>query len=305
MHSIEPKTIWRALILLFLAVGPGISAAQPPESELPDPERLTFEPLVVRYPGMTEAYGQSRTGYFLEILRLALDKAGRDYVLQEVAMAEFRESRSTMSLAKDLYDIHWMHTNRTREANLLPVRIPLYKGLIGWRLLMVPVDSRDEVAEVRTIDQLRALKVVQGHDWPDADILEHNGFDVVRASSWEGMFKMLYAGRVDIFPRSVIEVWDEAERFGHMNLTVNSNIALHYPTAYYFFVNESNHNLAAIVETGLRRALADGSFEKLFLSHFGDDIRKSRLHERRIIRLKNPLFSTPDAGEYTELWFQP
>lgn len=263
------------------------------------------EPEVIRYPWMNVPYGQTRSDYFLELLRLALNKADKKYELEPVVMAEFRESRSAQSIAKGTYDIHWMHTNDRREASLLPVRIPLFKGLIGWRLLMVRESDRDQFSSVLNLDDLKPFAAVQGHDWPDSGIMISNGLRVVQASNWEGMFRMLYADRVDYFPRSVIEVWSEVEQFEEMNLAVDSHIALFYPTAYYFFVSRNNPVLAEAIEQGLELAIEDGSFEKVFMAHFGEYIRKSDLGSRRIIHLHNPLFTSEALLERPELWYQP
>ena len=82
---------------------------------------------------------------------------------------------------------------------------------------------------------------------------------------------------------------------------------LYYPTAEYFFVNRDNVALAERIERGLRRALADGSFDRLFREHpvnataFG----KSNILKRRIIRLDNPLLPPETPFDQAELWWAP
>ncbi len=261
--------------------------------------------LVIRYPVLGEHYGQNRPNYFLELLTLALDKSGSDYALEPITLSNFRESRSVMSVAKGVYDIHWMNTNATRERVLRPIRVPLFKGLIGWRLLMVRDGDRDRFANMSSLEPLRALKTVQGHDWPDSAILKAHGLGVVQTSHWEGMFKMLYAGRVDYFPRSVVEVWHEQKVFSELNLAVDPHVALIYPSAYYFFVHKNNVRLAEAVERGLLLAIEDGSFDRVLMAHFGASLAKARLDERTIIRLDNPLLTPETPLDRPELWYQP
>src|SRR5690625_1494733 len=81
------------------------------------------EPLVVRYPALANPYGQVYNhNYYLEMLHLALASSGRDYRVETVPLPDFREVRSEISLAKGVYDIHWLHTNRQRETRLRPIR---------------------------------------------------------------------------------------------------------------------------------------------------------------------------------------
>lgn len=288
-----------AAVLLFSAA---VSGQTPTETAEPDSEPVQ----IVRYPLLTVPDGQSRMEYFVSVLNLALSKSEHNYQLEGVPMHDFRESRSTLSIAKGLYDIHWMHTNKRRETILRPIRIPLYKGLMGWRLLLTKQEDLNNFDGVRDLEDLTPFITVQGHDWPDSQILSHNGIEVVQTGSWEGMFKMLYAERVDFFPRSVVEVWYEVERFSEFDLAVVPDLVLHYPTAYYFFVHRDNQKLAEVIELGLNRAIEDGSFDELFLARFKEDIERSRLDQRRVIKLENPLFKQDEAPlSRPELWYKP
>lgn len=261
---------------------------------------------IIRYPSLSVPYGQSRMDYSLAMLNLALSKSEHNYKLEGIPMEDFQESRSTLSIAKGLYDIHWMHTNETRESILLPIRIPLYKGLMGWRLLLTAESDLNRFSDVKSLQDLTQFSAVQGHDWPDSQILSHNGFKVVQTVSWEGMFRMLYAQRVDMFPRSVVEAWYEVERFSEFDLAIEPNLVLHYPTAYYFFVHRDNQQLADLINLGLNRAIADGSFEELFMAHYKEDVEKSKLSGRRVIKLENPLFKSGEEPlNRPELWYQP
>lgn len=296
------KWVTRGLGLIFslgLWVNAAFAASETDNSD------HSQEPLVIRYPVLSEEYGQTRDEYFSRVLTLALEKTGKPYRLEPVTLSNFRESRSVMSVAKGVYDIHWMNTNATRETVLRPIRVPLFKGLIGWRLLLLRPEDKNRFEGMTGLEPLKELKAVQGHDWPDSKVLEANGLEVVRTPHWEGMFKMLYAGRVDYFPRSVLEIWDEQRTFDALNLVVDDHVVLYYPSAYYFFVRKENHELAALIEKGLNVAIADGSFDRLLMAHFGDDIERANLNERRIIRLDNPTLTPLTPLEREELWYQP
>ena len=69
-----------------------------------------------------------------------------------------------------------------------------------------------------------------------------------------------------------------------------------------FSVRKRDARLAANLTAGLEKMVADGSFDKLFQEHFGEQIRQAALKERRIIDLDNPMAPSLPL-ERKELWF--
>lgn len=259
-------------------------------------ESLTYAP--------PEVADDPRNRYPLQLLQLALDKAGGDYRLQPAAMP-MQQGRVLMELARGRsVRVAWSMTSLEREAQLLPIRIPLYKGLIGWRLALVKNERRELLDEVRSLEDLRRFSAGQGHDWPDTEILRGNGLSVVAVPNYRSLFRMLALGRFDYFPRSLAEIWAEAEQQRAIGLVVEDRLVLHYPSAAYFFVNRNDGALAAHIEHGLELAIADGSFERLFQAYYGDYIERAQLSRRRILRLSNPLLPPQTPLQRQELWFQ-
>ena len=74
-------------------------------------------------------YFAKRDVYFVSLLRMALERSGEAYKLINVDFSEYSERRSVLLLQSNQYDVHWMNTTAEREQELLPVRIPLCKGL--------------------------------------------------------------------------------------------------------------------------------------------------------------------------------
>ena len=72
--------------------------------------------------------------------------------------------------------------------------------------------------------------------------------------------------RFDYFPRGLYEVWGEQKVNADKNLVIEDSLMLYYPAPIYFFVNKKNVALANRIERGLRIAMQDGSFDKLFFS---------------------------------------
>lgn len=261
------------------------------------------EPIVVHYP-RAESVDDERGEYGLALLQLALAKSGGLYRV-ELSPTRMQQNRALVELqsGSGRIDIVGTMTSAEREQALLPVRIPMTRGLIGWRFGLLRGDRRELLRDVRSVDDLKRFSTAQGHDWPDLRILRHSGLQVHALATYDGLFGMLNAGRIDWAPRSAYEIWAEAAR--HPELAVDPHIVLHYVTADYFFVNRNNPALAEAVRAGLETALADGSFARLFDQHFARLLRKARFDRRRVIELPNPLLPPQTPLARKELWFTP
>ncbi len=263
---------------------------------------------LVRYPQSEpngNIYNGERAEHFpVRLLQLALRYPGNGYELRSTPHM-MRQNRTLLELQHGrAVDVMWTMASRQREHDLLPIRIPLDMGLIGWRLLLIRERDLGRFAAIRSMGQLAAMEALQGHDWPDTDILRANNFKVQTSSDYASMFQMLLSGRVDYFPRAVFEIWSEADTMAASGLVVAPGLALHYPSAFYFFVNKSNTALAKAIRSGLERMQADGSYDRLFQQYFGDMLRRSDLAARRVFELRNPLLSeaTPQRAR---LWYRP
>jgi hypothetical protein len=277
---ITARRVWLVCALVCLQAASAVLAAQ------------------IRYP--REEGGNT---YPLELLELALKKADSK---DSIALTPVRmmQERALFEIGVDngAVDIVATMTSKERESKLLPVRIPITKGLIGWRVAVLRKDRLHQFDQVRALADLKRFRAVQGHDWPDLDILRHNGLPVHSVSAYESLFNTLASGRIDYLPLSLLEA--QAAIKGRTMLAIDPNIAIRYPAAIYFFVNPRNHALAETVRHGLEASIADGSFDKLYYRHFGAAIRQGRLDKRRIIELHNPFLPDATPLERKDLWFQ-
>jgi ABC-type amino acid transport substrate-binding protein len=250
-----------------------------------------------------ETADDERGQYTFQLLQLALAKAGSPH---QVALTPhvMAQGRSVVEIAAGSGKLHILATmtSREREEKLLPVRIPISKGLLGWRLLLVRADETDMFRNAAALPDLQPYKTAQGHDWPDLGILEANGLHGAAVSNYASLFDMLKAGRIDYLPRSALEIWQEAAR--HKDLAVEPYLMLHYPTADYFFVNRADVQLAEQIRRGLELAIADGSMDRLFFQHYGKLLRQAHLDKRRVLELKNPLLTPETPLERRELWLR-
>ena len=258
---------------------------------------------VVRFP-KPEFEGDRRYDYALQLLQLALSKTGTEYRIQTAEFAMNQERQVLEIEAGRVIDVGPIPSSAERESRLLPIRIPLNKGMLGWRLGLIRKGDKDLIAGVNTLADLKRVRVAQGQEWPDTTILRANGIDVITAPKYEGLFKMLVGKRFDYFPRSVMEIWDE-QAINADTLEVEPRLALHYFYDAYFMVNRKNTRLATDIREGLEKAIADGSFDKLFQQYYGERLRKARMDTRTVIELRNPLLTPETPSDRPELWYDP
>lgn len=112
------------------------------------------------YPRHSE--GRNPEPYVVELLQLALARSGGDYRLEPSAQP-MPQSRAQLRLEQDDpgLQVMWAQSRDDLEETLLPIRIPIYRGLIGWRIPLVSAANKDILASARTLDDLRRLRFGQ------------------------------------------------------------------------------------------------------------------------------------------------
>ena len=259
---------------------------------------------VVRYPWL--GYDKFLyDDYYQKLLKLALDKSKDkygEYELEQVRVPT-NQGRAVDLIQHNKYiNVFWTMTSKEREDSLMPVRIPLFKGLGGCRVFLV---NDDQVNDFKTLSltQLKKRNAGQGHDWPDTKILAANGFTVSTGREHDGMFSMLQHRRFDYFPRAIYEAINEVSLYE--GLALDEHFILYYDSPMFFFVSKDNQALHDRLSYGLKVAINDGSFEQFFESHSVSKALFDRisLSEREFVRLDNPLMTEDTHNALSELGF--
>lgn len=252
-------------------------------------------PMVFIHQGK-ESAGDTRYEYHWRVLRAALDATTPQWGPYELREAPFmNETRQIAEMAKTSGDINTMALDTTveLEEKLLPVRLPVDKGLLGYRVFLIRKESQAAFSQVRNLEQLRQFTIGQGADWSDTRLLRRAGFQVVTGYTYEGLFGMLHYRRFDAFSRGAVEVLGEMRAFGPQfpDMQVEESLLLYYPMPVYFWFSrdKAGQQRAQRVEQGMRAILANGVLDKLFKAEFEGLERALRLRERHLLRIDNPL----------------
>jgi hypothetical protein len=222
---------------------------------------------------------------------LDASKAPDERIELAFATEVLTQARSIAEVQKGRQNsVFWTVTSKEREQNLRPIRVPLFKGLLGYRLLVIRMEDVQAFAGINTLAELGKLSAGQGAQWPDTNILLANQLPVVRGLSRESLYKMLLGKRFDYFPRGITEIVAEGELIPDRGLMIEPHLMLHYPSAMYFFVNKENRELAGRLERGLAQLMDSGEFDRLFYSlprvQWATQLLSKRQHV--ILELKNP-----------------
>lgn len=251
------------------------------------------KPISIHYPASdSNPFYYKRVKYYVEILELALHKSDHKYQLEKISLPFMNESRSKTNLLNNVYDVHWLNAQPSLDNDIKAIHIPLCKGLTGWRILFIRPENQRELSTLKTIKELGNYTAGHGNDWPEVIRYESLQLPQKLSGSWKGLFYMLKQKRIDYLSRSALEIYDEEDAFPELGLKIESHLVLHYPATYYFYVNKDNKQLAKDIEIGLERALADGSFDKIFNRYFSDKLKRLQLDKRHVIEMPTPT----DAG---------
>lgn len=203
--------------------------------------------------------------------------------------------------------IFWAATTKEYEEKYRPIFIPLFRGLLGYRVMLIREGDQYRFNHIKTFDDLFTIKLGQGRYWTDTEIMEANGLKIIQTRSYDGLFHMLDGGRFDAFPRGIQEPWAEISSRPDLSLAVEENLILVYRMPFYLFLTKNNERLAQELETGLLKALEDGSYERYFFNDptVKEAIAKVDLKNRTYIHLKNPLLSDKTPLNRKEFWLNP
>jgi hypothetical protein len=260
-----------------------------------------------------ESATDTRYQYDWTVLRTALDKTRSSFGPYELREADYPMVQSRVEYemlnSEGRINILVRSTSVDLEKRFLPIRIPVDRGILGYRILLVRGADLPRFAAVRTLDDLRKFRIGQGKGWSDVPILRSAGFEVVEGDSYEGLFSMLTAERFDVFSRSINEALSEYDKQhqNHPTMAVEPTLLLHYSLPRYFFVRRDaqGEKLAKRIESGLEIMLRDGSLSALFFQFKGEQIRQAGLDKRIVFNIPNPLLPPETPLARTELWYDP
>ncbi|MET3108349.1 ABC-type amino acid transport substrate-binding protein [Oxalobacteraceae bacterium GrIS 2.11] len=232
----------------------------------------------------------SRFEFSFAALNLALEKSGASFELIK-SPSPMTDARAVVELLNKEIDVVWLGNSPELETSLLPVMIPVTRGLLGYRIPVIRADEQDKFSLINDLSDLKKFLACLGVGWPIADAWRDNELPVTTVGRFESLFKMTRAGRVDYIPFGAGSIHSYLNQYARDNadLEIENHLVVVYPYYdFFFFVHKDNSKLHDLIEAGFRKAYADGSYKNLFLTHpeFAG-LRDLKLDKRQAIFLKN------------------
>jgi hypothetical protein len=242
-----------------------------------------------------------------KVLQLALDHTlDHDGPIQLAPYPEdVTQNRGASLLESGDIDVIALGTSPEREERLLPVRIDIMRGIVGFRLLVIRAQDQERIAAMNGQALSQQLTFGLNSQWADLPIMRANGFTVITSTNYDSLFAMLAAGRFDAFPRGLNEAFREIgeQKSAFPQLAVERTKALFFPFPIYFWVRQENTALARRIERGLTASLADNSYRAAFESYHASEIAALKRDKRQIIRLANPNLPAGSPATDTRWWW--
>lgn len=253
--------------------------------------------------------GELNAEWYAKLVRLTLEKTRDEYGPYEIrVLPRMSFARQWKSLSENYYPnfiVNSVYKDETLDnTEIYAIDFPMQLGLLGYRVCFHSATPSELLMQMLAQGRLKRLSYGQGADWSDVKILRFNGYKVLEVPLFDSLFKMNAAGRFDLFCRGVNEIYDEYHsRARDGGLVVEQSFAFHYPYPVFMHLNKSNKQALARLTAGIRIAHRDGSIMTHFLEHYGKRLDFVKLHNRKIIPLKNPLINTLDS-DYQKYLYQ-
>ena len=273
-----------------------------------------FSPCLFAIDHIRYEKGQStldiRNNYKEELIRLALehtiDLYGPYEFTTDAPIMNALQARKQLRTGGKLVNVFIALTNSDWEKETIAIKIPVRKGLLSYRLLLIHKDDLSIFEKISTVNELKELTAGLLFGWSTTSVMENLGFKVKKGTDYNGLFRMLDSHRFNFLPRGVNEVFDELDQRKDVlkNVVIAPNIALYIPGPSYIFVSAKYPRIAKRLRDGVEIMIQNGSFDALFYQHFADDIEKAELKKRHILKLGNGSLSG-DLPDRPALWFTP
>jgi len=251
--------------------------------------------------------GDVHAAFALAVLDVAMTAANATYTARQEEVVMERGRAIAELAAGETINLHWTSMDARAENGLNVIHIPIHRGLIGYRVFLIRRERQADFDKIDTFDELKAFTGGQGLGWVDSAILRNAGLRVWE-STYDTLFKMTQEGRIDYYPRGVVEAFAEldARRHTEPDLVVEKKLLLTYRSDFLFYVATEHEALAATIERGFVAAYRDGTYMKLFNTHpyIQNALAQVNRASRKVFQLDNPYLSEADRKIPDEYWMR-
>ncbi|MBL8521407.1 MAG: hypothetical protein JNK75_12130 [Betaproteobacteria bacterium] len=227
--------------------------------------------------------------FFHQLLKRSLEAQGHQVNLNSIE--GLPQNRAYAMLESGEVSVFWGLKTLERDQKFLRVSNRLTNGLYSTRVAFVRKGQEALFQSVKSLEDLRKSGLVAGFGqiWFDAEVWRANDLAVhAQPGDWQVLFRMLASGKrgVDYFPRSVVEILDEAAT--HPELAIDPHLLMVYDHDMFFYVSKKSAALKSLIEDALGKADSSGLKASLIKEHFGGIHAQLNTDKRSKVVLKTP-----------------
>lgn len=247
-----------------------------------------------------------RVEYRMQILTMALEASQHQYGPYKIQIIELPTTAK-----RALLEVHSGRTinlfigvtTREWEEKNLPIRIPIRRGILNYRLLAVNSANIEKFDSIINLEALKKQSSGLRVGWATTDIFKSQGFNYYELESLDGLYKMLESNAIDYVPRGINEIYGEIAVRGLKNVVVHPKLTLNLIAPTYIIVSPNEVRLANRIEFGLEKMIEDGSLKSTFYQFYADKLAQTDLSNKQVITINNPDLPKNIPLDRKELWF--
>ncbi|QDL55274.1 hypothetical protein [Rhodoferax aquaticus] len=191
--------------------------------------------------------------------------------------------------------------------DLLLVPIPIHLGAGGYRVFFANKAGAAKAAQVKTLDDLRALTIGSGKAWADTDIMRAAQLKVI-PGEYARLFRMISLKRFDLLSRGILEINSEKKLVANdPDIEIERKLLLVYPSDLFFYVSPTTPDIQKAIEVGMKRLHKSGKLLDLLNNSFVKQANLASLDikHRVVVHIDNPYMPAAEAAalkQYTLPW---
>jgi hypothetical protein len=235
-----------------------------------------------------------------------------DYQLKEFNGDNPNDQRRVLLINEgSLVNLLWAPSGSiVAKGEVIEIPFDVLHGLLGYRVCLRNANVPSVLTNVKTLSDLKQIRIGQGFEWPDINIYEANQIKPILAPTLPSLFEMLGYKRFDCLPFGANEVAYilEQRKGQYPFLAMDDQLLIHYEFKIQFYVSKRYPEIARRLTLGIKKLQESGEWDRLFRKYHEADLKSLNLKQRRVICLKSPYIDNTDQCKkpvkYPEEWIR-
>lgn len=206
----------------------------------------------------------------------------------------------------DLVNVAISVTRPNWESSTLAIKIPIRRGILSYRLLLINQKNKDKFKSLTDLNQLKNSWACLGRFWSTTQAMEALEFKSIKVKWDKEVITMLNRNRCEYMPRGVHEIFEEMDHYqaSLKNLMIEDKLALYIPAAFYVFVSPNAPQIHKRIQFGLEQMVEQGILKQMVEQNYRKYLDLADLKNRKIFYLGNPTLAEDTPFDRKELWLR-